>query len=131
MKKKSSWLKFKAAVIFSVSVFSTATIAQQTIVNVPSSDVLGKGESYFEFDATFKFDKDPNNSVNKFSSFIPRIVAGAGKNIEVGLNLTGNVQPGSDTTVIMPTIKAKFFDKKGWSIVGGDHIYKVSKRIHG
>jgi hypothetical protein len=123
MKNKSSWLKFKAAVIFSVSMFSTATFAQQTIVNVPSSDVLGKGESYLEFDSTFKFDKDPNNSVNKFSSFIPRIVAGVGKNIEVGLNLTGNVQPGSDATVIMPTVKAKFFEKKGWSLVGGDHVY--------
>ena len=96
MKNKSSWLKFTAVVIISVSFFSTATFAQQTIVNVPSSDVLGKGESYLEFDATFKFDKNPNNSVNKFSSFIPRVVAGVGKNIEVGLNLTGNIQPGSD-----------------------------------
>ena len=116
-------MKLIAAVILSVSVFSTTTFAQQTIVNVPSSDVLGKDEFYLEFDATFKFDKDPNNSVNKFSSFIPRVVAGAGKNIEVGLNLTGNIQPGSDATVIMPTVKAKFFDKKGWSIVGGDHVY--------
>src|SRR5215203_1561802 len=105
MKNKSSWLKFKAAVIFSVLVFSTALFAQQTIVNVPSADVLGKGEFYLEFDANFKFNKDPNNSVNKFSSFIPRAVAGVGKNIEVGLNLTDNIQPGSDATLIMPTVK--------------------------
>lgn len=109
--------------IFSVSGFWTTTFAQQTIVNVPSSDVLGKGESYLEFDATFKFDKDANNSVNRFSSFVPRVVAGIGKNIEIGLNLTGNIQPGSDATVIMPTVKAKFFEKKGWSLVGGDHVY--------
>lgn len=123
MKNKSSWLKFTALVIFSVAAFQTATFAQQTIVNVPSSDVLGKGESYLEFDATFKFDKSASNSVNKFSSFVPRVVAGVGKNIEIGLNLTGNIQPGSDATIIMPTVKAKFFEKKGWSMVGGDHIY--------
>ena len=123
MKKNLSWLKFTAAAVFSVTVFWTATFAQQTIVNVPSSDVLGKGELYLEFDSTFKTNKDPNNSVNRFSSFVPRVVAGVGKNIEVGVNLTGNIQPGSDATVIMPTVKAKFFEKKGWSMVGGDHIY--------
>jgi hypothetical protein len=123
MKNKSSWLKFKAAVILLVLVFSTATFAQQTIVNVPSADVLGKGKLYLEFDANFKFSKDPNNSVNRFSSFIPRAVAGVGKNIEVGLNLTGNIQPGSDATVIMPTVKVKFVEKKGWTLIGGDHVY--------
>jgi hypothetical protein len=123
MKNNSGWLKLKAAAMFLILVISTGAFAQQTIVNVPSSDVLGKKESYLEFDSTFKFEKDSNNSLNRFSSFVPRIVAGVGKNIEIGLNVTGNIQPGSDTTIFMPVIKAKFFEKKGWSIVGGDHLY--------
>ncbi len=112
-----------ATVFFFILLFSMTTVAQQTIVNVPSADIMGKGKVYFEFDATFKFDKDPNNVVNKFSSFVPRVVVGVGKNIEVGLNVVGNIQPGADTTTLVPVVKAKFYDRKGWSIVGGDHVY--------
>ena len=46
--------------------------AQQTIFNVPSSDILDKGKVYFELDATFRFDR--TRSVGKFSSFVPRVV---------------------------------------------------------
>jgi hypothetical protein len=49
--------------------------AQQTIFNVPTTDVLEKGKVYAELDVSFK----PNNStaVDKFSSFVPRVVVGA------------------------------------------------------
>jgi hypothetical protein len=121
MKKNFNWLGLKITGL--ICLFALTSLAQQTIVNVPSSDVLGQGDYYFEFDATFKTNKDPNNVLNKFSSFVPRFVAGVGKNIEVGLNLTGNIQPGSDATTIMPTVKMKIWEKKGWSLVAGDHVY--------
>src|SRR5438132_13172365 len=77
--------------------------AQQTVFNVPTTDVLDKGKVYFELDVSAK----PNDSaaVNKFSSFVPRLVVGAGHHIEAGVNLLGNVQPGPDSTTIAPTIK--------------------------
>src|ERR1700740_2903173 len=54
--------------------------AQQTVFNVPTTDVLDKGKVYFELDVSAK----PNDSpaVNKFSSFVPRLVVGAGHGIE-------------------------------------------------
>jgi hypothetical protein len=99
------------------------TKAQQTIFNVPSTDVLDKGKVYVELDASLK--PNDSTSVNKFSSFVPRVVAGAGNNIEIGLNITGNIQPGPDSTTLVPAIKWKPYQGKdnGWSFVIGDHLF--------
>lgn len=100
---------------------AVSVCAQQTIFNVPSSDILDKGKFYFEFDATFK----PTNSdaVNKFLSFAPRIVAGTGGNVEIGLNVPGNIQPGIDSTTLVPAIKYRPYNKNGWSVVVGDNVF--------
>ena len=101
----------------------TVAQGQQTIFNVPTSDVLDKGKVYFELDISAK----PNNSdaLNKFSSFVPRIVIGTGRRVEVGLNITGNIQPGPDSSTLVPTIKWKAYDGRdnGWAIVVGDHLF--------
>lgn len=103
--------------------FSTTTQAQQTIFNVPSSDVLDKGKVYGELDVTFK----PNDSdvLNRFSSFVPRVVVGTGGRVEVGLNVTGNINPGPDSTTLVPAIKWKAYDggDNGWAIVVGDNVF--------
>src|SRR5215216_1010664 len=97
---KLSSLKPVAIAILALAEMS---FGQQTIFNVPSVDVLDRGQVYSEFDAGFKFNSQ--EALGKFSSFVPRVVAGMGRNIEVGMNLTGNFQPGSDTTTLVPTIK--------------------------
>ena len=89
--------------LFILSFVSALNVsAQQTIFNVPSSDILDKGKFYIEFDATFK--PNEGDSVGRFSSFVPRIIAGTGGDVEVGLNVTGNIQPGSDSTTLVPAI---------------------------
>jgi hypothetical protein len=97
--------------------------AQQTIFNVPTTDVLDEGKVYGELDASFK----PNDAetVKRFSSFVPRVVVGAGGRIEVGLNLTGNIQPGPDTTTLVPAVKWKFYQGKdnGIALAAGDHLF--------
>lgn len=97
--------------------------AQQTVFNVPTTDVLEKGKAYFELDISAK----PNNStaLNKFSSFVPRLVVGTGGRVEVGVNLLGNVQPGPDSMTIAAAIKWKAYDGKdnGWAIAIGDNLY--------
>ncbi|MBV9215647.1 MAG: hypothetical protein JO053_05675, partial [Acidobacteria bacterium] len=102
---------------------ANAASAQQTIFNVPTVDILDKGEVYGEVDAAFKL----NNSAvqNKFSSFVPRVVIGAGHGIEFGLNVTGNVQPGSDATALVPTIKWRFYRSKdeSVSVIAGSDLY--------
>ena len=99
------------------------TQAQQTVFNVPTTDVLDKGKVYIELDASAK----PNDSVavNQFSSFVPRLVIGAGHRIETGVNILGNIQPGPDSTTISPAIKWKVYDGKdnGWAIVLGDNVF--------
>ncbi|HZJ45934.1 MAG TPA: hypothetical protein VFD63_19320 [Pyrinomonadaceae bacterium] len=96
---------------------------QQTIFNVPSTDVLEKGKVYAELDASLK----PTDGavVAKFSSFVPRVVVGAGGRVEVGLNITGNIQPGPDSTTLVPTIKWKPYqgEKNGWAFVVGDNLF--------
>ena len=110
-----------------IAIFLTAmcmkTQAQQTVFNVPTTDVLDKGKVYFELDVSAK----PNDSaaVNKFSSFVPRLVIGAGHRIETGVNILGNIQPGADSTIISPTIKWKVYDGKdsGWAVVLGNNLF--------
>jgi hypothetical protein len=97
--------------------------AQQTIFNVPTSDVLDVGKVYVELDASFKTNDE--DALRKFSSFVPRLVVGIGGNVEVGLNVTGNAQPGADTTTLVPTVKWKFYknEKKQVALFGGTSVY--------
>ena len=100
-----------------------AAHAQQTIFNVPTTDVLARGKVYAELDVSFK--PTDSDAVSKFSSFVPRVVVGAGSNVEVGLNITGNIQPGADSTTLVPAIKWKPYQGKnnGLAIVVGDHVF--------
>lgn len=111
--------RFILAAWFPFLLLAFAAHAQQTIFNVPSGDVLKKGEVYLEVDVPLR-PQDPG-----FVSFVPRLVVGAGGRVEVGLNVNGNIQPGPDTTTLSPSIKWKVYDGKenGWAFVLGDNLY--------
>jgi len=112
-------------IVTAILVFGTSSLlqAQQTIFNVPTTDVLDKGNVYVELDASLK--PTAGATVSKFSSFVPRIVVGAGSRVEVGLNITGNIQTGADSTTLVPTIKWKPYQGKdnGWAFVVGDNLF--------
>ena len=97
--------------------------AQQTVFNVPTTDVLDKGKVYFELDISAK--PNDTDALGHFSSFVPRLVVGAGGRVEVGLNILGNIQPGPDSTTLAPAVKWKVYDGKdnGWAIALGDNLY--------
>jgi hypothetical protein len=99
--------------------------AQQTIFNVPSSDVMPRSKAYGELDITWKPNDNADNVVRRFSSFVPRIVVGAGGDVEVGLNITGNIQPGPDATTLVPAVKWRIYnsEENRWSVVVGDHLF--------
>ena|GEM_PF-216146 len=111
------------AVLILLSTLSATSRAQQTIFNVPTTDVLERGKVYAELDASFK--PNDSESVSRFSSFVPRVVVGAGGRVEAGLNVTGNIQPGTDSTTLVPTVKYKFYDgrENGFAVVVGDHLF--------
>lgn len=116
----------KSRIVFLISLilFSISSAnSQQTVFNVPTTDVLDKGKVYFELDVSFK--PTDSNAVNKFSAFVPRLVIGTGHRIEAGVNILGNVQPGADATTISPTIKWKLYNggDNGWAVVLGDNLF--------
>jgi hypothetical protein len=92
---------------------------------VPSADVLDKGKVYAELDVPFKTNNDPGNIVPRFSSFVPRVVIGTGSALEIGLNVSGNINPGPDSTTLVPAIKWKAYDggDNGWAILLGDNVF--------
>lgn len=99
------------------------TQAQQTIFNVPTTDIMGRGKVYAEVDASFK----PNSqtALHRFASFVPRAVVGMGGNVELGLNVTGNIQPGDDSTTLVPNAKWRFYqnEKNGIAMVAGTNLF--------
>jgi hypothetical protein len=119
------WKGALGALLFALvmAALSIKAHAQQTVFNVPTTDVLDKGKVYFELDISAK----PNDAsaLNHFSSFVPRLVVGAGHNLEVGLNVIGNIQPGPDATTLVPALKYRIYSGKdnGWAIVVGNHVF--------
>lgn len=113
----------RITILIIIALFTFTVSAQQTIFNVPTTDVLDKGKVYVELDASFKTNNQ--TAMQKFSSFVPRVVVGAGKNVEVGLNVLGNIQPGADATILVPTVKWKFYEneKKDVALIAGTNFY--------
>lgn len=110
-------------IILAVLCITLSATGQQTIFNVPSTDVLDRGKVYTELDVSFKI--NGQTAFRRFSSLVPRFVAGVGKNVEVGLNFTGNIQPGNDSSTLVPSVKWKFFQKAkfGVALVTGTNFY--------
>ncbi len=112
-----------SCLLLSLSLLAFSVEAQQTIFNVPTTDVLDKGKFYAELDIAFKHSNQ--EAQNRFSSFTPRVIVGLGSGIEAGLNVTGNIQPGADTTTIVPTVKWKFYENesKDVSLIAGTSFF--------
>lgn len=115
-----------------VLVCAQRTAAQQTVFNVPTTDILDKGKVYVEADVSFKV--HDSRSVHHFSSVVPRVVVGVRpRRVEVGMNVTGNVQPGRDSTTLVPTVKVKVYENEshGVAVVTGANVYiPVRQRIY-
>ncbi len=111
---------FTIAVLLTTAIF---TNGQQAVFNVPTTDVLEKGKIYVELDASFKTNNQ--EALRRFSSFVPRVVVGVGNNVEIGLNVAGNINPGADSTTLVPTAKWRFYqnEKNKVSLFAGTNFY--------
>ncbi len=96
---KSDAAKVGAAAALFTAVAASA-LAQQTIFNVPSADVLDKGKTYLEADALGR-PQDPS-----FGFFTMRGVYGFGSNIEAGANFGGFAASGRSVPFV--TVNAKW-----------------------
>ena len=73
LKNQRSHLVKGLGILFLFLIYGVAGLvsAQQTIFNVPSTDVLDKGKVYGELDASLK--PTDGSAVSKFYSFVPRL----------------------------------------------------------
>ncbi len=101
-----------------LAIAASSLVAQETVFNVPSADVLDRGKVYAEFDFSYRHSDDTKQ-------FTPRVVVGAGHDVELGLNLNGLGAPGDQHTMPTPTVKWKFYDGRsnGWSALAGDDLF--------
>lgn len=98
---------------------------QETVFEVPSADVLNKGQIYGELDGTFRLS-------DSSATFTPRVVVGIGANIEVGVNFDGLSSPLGELE-ISPTVKWRAWQDKhsGWCFdVGDDFFAPVYNRTY-
>ena len=102
---------------------SRTTRAQSTLFNIPSTDVVAKKKTYFEFD----FVSHPeSHESGGFQTYVPRVVSGLGKRLEAGLNVTFTDALAPDQPVeLQPNVKYQFYNNetKGVAASAGGILY--------
>src|SRR5215470_19760006 len=91
MLSRTIFTRASKAITFALGVVGALTLmqyrpafAQSTIFNIPSTDVVAKKKVYFEFDLVTHLESHDNGG---FQTYVPRVVVGVGKGVEVGLNI--------------------------------------------
>ena len=101
----------------------SAALAQSTLFNVPSTDVVVKKKVYLEFDFLSHFGSHADGG---FQIYAPRAVFGIGKGVEVGLNVTAVDAFAPDQPIyISPNAKWQFYtnEENGVAISAGGLLY--------
>src|SRR5215475_10963196 len=98
---------------FALSIIGALTIlqcqqafAQSTIFNIPTTDVVAPKKVYFELDFVSHLESHDKGG---FQTYLPRVVAGIGKGVEVGLNVAATASLGSTVVYAQPNIKWRFY----------------------
>lgn len=117
LRRHISCLRF-LSLLFLFAFPACSAYAQETVFDVPSADVLDKGKIYGELDGTLR-------PVDFLATFTPRVVAGIGHGIEVGVNFDGLSAPGINELEISPTVKWQIWksDTSGLSFYVGDDLF--------
>jgi hypothetical protein len=89
-----------------LTVLSVPVFAQSTIFNIPSTDVVAKKKIYFEFDFITHCERHENGG---FQSYVPRVVVGIAKGVEVGVNVGTTHSAGPTAVYVQPNVKWQFY----------------------
>jgi hypothetical protein len=98
-------------------------VAQSTIFNIPSTDVVSKKKVYLEFDFLSHL---KSHDEGGFQLYVPRAVVGVGKQVEVGVNVSFLDSSTPDQPVyISPNVKWQFYnnEEKGIAVAAGGLLY--------
>ncbi len=110
---KQRVIAFALGIIGALTILQGQTaFAQSTIFNIPTTDVVAPKKVYFEFDFISHLE---NHDKGGFQTYVPRVVVGVGKGVEVGLNVAATDSIGSTVVYAQPNIKWRFYgdDDKG------------------
>ncbi len=92
-------------------VTSGSAVAQSTLFNIPSTDVVSKKKVYLEFDFVSHFESHRDGG---FQVYVPRGVVGIGKGTEIGLNVAFTDTFAPDQPVeFQPNLKHQFYKNEG------------------
>jgi hypothetical protein len=100
-----------------------AAMAQSTIFNIPSTDVVPKKRVYLEFDFISHLESHDDGG---FQVYAPRAVFGIGSGIEVGVNVSALDSFAPDQPVyVSPNVKWQFYSNEGEgvSVAAGGLLY--------
>ena len=95
--------------------FAAPAVAQQTLFNVPSADVLQAGKLYLEEDNLWR----PGRPEDTY--FTLRAVVGVGSAVEAGVNLGGLVAEGRSVPTAILAVKWQPLHTSQWSLTAGVH----------
>jgi len=112
-----------AATVLLMLLQEYVVIAQSTLFNVPSTDVVAKKRVYMEFDFLSHFGSHANGG---FQIYTPRAVFGVAKGVEVGVNVSfGDALAPNQPTYISPNMKWQFYnnEKTGVAVAAGGLLY--------
>jgi hypothetical protein len=111
-----------AAVLLTL-ISKSAAVAQSTLFNVPSTDVVAKKKVYLEFDFLSHLESHADGG---FQIYAPRAVFGVAKGVEVGVNITVADAFAPDQPVyVSPNVKWQFYnnEENGVAISAGGLLY--------
>jgi hypothetical protein len=102
---------------------SQDAVAQSTIFNIPSTDVVPAKKVYLEFDFLSHLESHEDGG---FQVYVPRAVVGVGKGLELGINVSVLDAFAPDQAVyISPNLKWQFYanEEHGVALSAGGLIY--------
>ena len=89
-------------------------VAQSTIFNIPSTDVVPKKKVYLEFDFLSHLKSHDDGG---FQVYVPRAVIGIGNQVEVGVNVSFLDSATPDQPIyVSPNVKWQFYNDEGAGI---------------
>ncbi len=134
---REEYIRFprKSIIFAQISLFTivllvqtASVLAQSTLFSIPSTDVVQTKGVYLEFDYLSHLE-----SYNKggFQGYVPRVVVGVGKKVEVGVNLGFTRSSTPNSVEIQPNIKYQAYssEKTGVAVSTGAILYApISRR---
>jgi hypothetical protein len=102
--------RFVTVFVVLVVVCSSTALAQSTILNIPSSDVMARGQFYVEADL---ISHPTSFKESGFLWYGPSVIYGLGKSVEVGINayIIKDASP-TKSIELQPNVKWKCFDNE-------------------